>query len=408
MGNFCYNSVVDQNSFKALFSPSGQGALQAAVSLQPREVDYLRHFQTLCRSFPPDLARAALETAILRGAARHKFPLADAMYFTREALEQASAFEVSTYRAMRYASFSRLVDLGCSIGGDSLALAALAPTIGIDRDSLRLLLAQANLAAAGLAERVHFVRADLQTALPMEEGTQTALFFDPGRRSQGRRIYSVEAYQPPLGVVAGWQADFPAIGVKISPGVDLAELAPYEAEVEFISLHGELKEAVLWFGSLKSTGRRATILPEAHTLCSLQDFDLAPGIEDSGTSAPLAYIYEPDPAVLRAGLVMDLAAQLEAFQLDRDIAYLTAERGLPTPFARAWAIEAWFPFGLKRLRSYLRERHVGRVTVKKRGSPLQPEALIHDLRLSGDQERVVFLTHLRGNPIVVIGIPYFP
>ena len=394
---------MDQSSLKALCSPAGQAALQAAVSLQPREVDFLRHFQTLCRSFSPELARAALETAILRYEARIKFPLAEAMYFTREALEQASASEISNYRAGRYTSFDRLVDLGCSIGGDSLALAALAPTVGIDRDPLRLLLAQANLNAAGLADRTHFLCADLKASLPLRDSPQTALFFDPGRRSQGRRIYSVSAYHPPLSVLAGWQSSFPAIGVKISPGVNLAELTPYDAEVEFISLHGELKEAVLWFGLLKSAGRRATILPGSHTLYAPQAFDLAQSGKNPQTSEPLAYFYEPDPAVLRAGLVADLAAQLDAFQIDPDIAYLTAEKKQPTPFARAWAVEAWFPFGLKRLRSYLRERQVGRVTVKKRGSPLQPEALIHDLRLSGDQERVVFLTHLRGAPVVVIG-----
>ena len=406
--HFCYNSSMDQVSFKALLSPSGQEALQAAVSLQPREVVFLRHFQTLCRSFPPELARAALETAILRDEAHLKFPLADRMYFTREALEQASASEISAYRAGRYAPFSCLVDLGCSIGGDSLALAALAPTIGIDRDPLRLMLAQANLAAVGLAERAHFLRADLQASLPLKASTRTALFFDPGRRSQGRRIYSVKAYQPPLSVTLGWQASFPARGVKISPGVDVAELAPYDAEVEFISVHRELKEAVLWFGPLKNAGRRATILPGAHTLYSLQVYGLSLGGENRQTSEPLAYFYEPDPAVLRAGLVADLAIQLEAFQIDPDIAYLTAEKKQPTPFARAWDVEAWFPFGLKRLRSYLRERQVGRVTVKKRGSPLQPEALIRDLRLSGDQERVVFLTHLRGAPVVVIGFPTIP
>ena len=394
---------MDQASWKALCNPTGQEALQAAVSLQPREADFLRHFQTLCRRFPPDVARAALETAILRGEARLKFPIAETMYFTREALEQASAFEVSTYRAGRYAPFDRLADLGCSIGGDSLALAALAPTVGIDRDPFRLMLAQVNLAAAGLADRAQFLRADLQAALPLSGSTRTALFFDPGRRSQGRRIYSVNAYEPPLSVVADWQASFPAMGVKISPGVDLAELAPYDAEVEFISLRGELKEAVLWFGMLKSAGRRATIMPGAHTFFSPQARDLAQRDENRQTSEPLAYFYEPDPAVLRAGLVVNLAAQLDAFQLDPDIAYLTAEHQQPTPFARAWAVEAWFPFGLKRLRAYLRERRVGRVTVKKRGSPLQPEALIHDLRLSGDQERVVFLTHLRGAPVVVIG-----
>jgi hypothetical protein len=117
---------------------------------------------------------------------------------------------------------------------------------------------------------------------------------------------------------------------------------------------------------------------------------------------PQAFLFEPDPAVLRAGLVGTLGAQLNAAQLDTDIAYLTTGQLQPTPFARAWAMEDWFPFQLKRLRAYLRERGIGRVTVKKRGSPLEPERLIRDLRLSGEDECTIFLTHLRGKPIVII------
>jgi hypothetical protein len=399
---------MDQASLKAFLNPAGNAALQAATSLQPREADFLRHFQHLCRSYPPELARAALETAILRSEARSKFPFADQMYFTREALEQASAYEVSTYRAKRYRSFDRLVDLGCSIGSDSLALAALAPTLGIDRDPLRLALAQANLTAAGLADRTLFLHADLRSSLPIRSSIQTALFFDPGRRSQGRRVHSVNAYHPPLSVVSAWQAIFPAIGVKISPGVNLVELTSYDAEVEFISLQGDLKEAVLWFGPLKSGERTATILPGPHTLNTPASPDTENSRNTPRTSEPLAYLYEPDPAVLRAGLVGDLAIRLDAFQLDLDIAYLTAENKQPTPFARVWEIEAWFPFGLKRLRFYLREHGVGRVTIKKRGSPLQPETLMRDLRLRGDLERVVVLTHLRGTPVVLICFPSIP
>jgi len=108
---------------------------------------------------------------------------------------------------------------------------------------------------------------------------------------------------------------------------------------------------------------------------------------------------------MRSGLVADLGTLLNAFQLDPEIAYLTTDKFMPTPFANAWEIEGWFPFGLKRLRSYLRERHVGQVTVKKRGSPLQPEALIRDLRLKGEDERILFLTQLEGRPIVVVCMP---
>jgi hypothetical protein len=114
-------------------------------------------------------------------------------------------------------------------------------------------------------------------------------------------------------------------------------------------------------------------------------------------------LYEPDPAILRAGLVTTLAALINARQIDPSIAYLTSEILTPTPFARAFAIEAALPFQLKRLRAALRARGVGEVTVKKRGSPLEPEALIRQLKLSGPESRIVFLTQVSGKPYALIG-----
>ena len=115
------------------------------------------------------------------------------------------------------------------------------------------------------------------------------------------------------------------------------------------------------------------------------------------------YLYEPDPAVMRAGLVTDLAAQIGAHQLDADIAYLTSNSLTPTPFARPFAIEADMPFSQKRLREKLRAMNVGRVTVKKRGSPLDPDDFARSLRLKGDEERILFLTHVQGKAWILIG-----
>jgi hypothetical protein len=171
-------------------------------------------------------------------------------------------------------------------------------------------------------------------------------------------------------------------------------------------VHGELKEAVLWFGPLKTAWRRATVLPGPHSLCI--ESPQGDGIEKPGADLPLseprAYLIEPDPSILRAGLVAMLGKLLQASQLDATIAYLTADNRVATPFGRAWVVEDWMPFGLKRLREYLRQRGVGQVTIKKRGSPLEPIALAHELRLKGDDQRVLFLTQLSGKPIVVIGM----
>jgi SAM-dependent methyltransferase len=398
---------VELNAFQSLLRPQGQEALRAAAALSPLEVDFLRHYQSLARQFPPELARAALETAILRAEASTKFPASGKMYFTRQAMEQASSWDISKYRAKRYQHFDTVIDLGCSIGSDTLALASVASTIGIDLDPLRLSMARVNAEAHNLSNNAAFIQADLNTNLPFSPISyplSPALFFDPARRLDGRRVFSVHQYNPPLSIIENWLPHFPALGIKVSPGVNLSELHSYQAELEFISLRGELKECVLWFGPLKTTSRRSTILPGPFTLTS----DL-PAAELQKKKLPLsepgAYLYEPDPAVLRAGLVYNLGVRINARQLDPDIAYLTADDRTQTPFARCWEVEDWLPFNLKRLRAYLRERDIGRVTVKKRGSPLQPEVLIHDLRLRGEREKVVFLTHLRGRPIVIVCLP---
>ena len=386
------------SSFAALLTPAGQEALQAAQSLRPREEDFLNHFGSLCRSYPSPVARLALQIAILRMEGREKFPLAEQMYFTRAALEQASAYEISTYRARRFQGYAPLFDLGCSIGGDTLALAEIAPTVGLDLDRLRLVMAKENLTAAGLERQALFLCADLNRPLPFQLPPDAGLFFDPARRANGRRIFSVGEYRPPLRRIEDWIATTPALGVKISPGVKMAEIETLDAEVEFISLRGELKEAVLWFGPLKRSKRRATILPGPFTMV----VDVSDEPAAIGLSEPRTYLYEPDPAVLRAGLVRRLATQLDAAQLDTQIAYLTSDGLRHTPFARAWSVQSWFPFNLKRLRAELRRQNVGEVIVKKRGSPLQPEELIRRLHLKGDQRMVVFLTHLRGRPIVIL------
>jgi hypothetical protein len=389
---------MESDTFRLLLTSPGQDALRRAEELQPREVDFLSHYTLLARQYPAHLARAALETAILRREATTKFPFASQMYFTRPALEQATPYPVAAYRAERFRPFARTADLGCSIGSDTLALAAHSQTLGLDRDPLRLEMARANLAAMGLADRASFLQADLTSPLPFHPAPDLALFFDPARRSQEKRIFSVRDYHPPLRTVLEWLPRHPALGVKISPGVKLEELSTYpDSELEFISLKGELKEAVLWFGPLAGAARRATVLPGPHTLASARVPEMRLQL-----SEPLAYLYEPDPSILRAGLVAPLGLELGAFQLDPEIAYLTASQQVATPFARSWQVVDWFPFQLKRLRAYLRERKVGEVVVKKRGSPLQPERLIRDLRLSGDQQRVVFLTQLRGKPIIVI------
>lgn len=386
------------DDFYFLLSPAGQRLLRETADTSITPHNHLQIASQLRQQVTAPQAQAVLETILLRQQAAAKFSRAADMYFTRPALEQASAEIISTYRARRFAvaGLDSIADLGCGIGGDALALAAIAQVTGVERDPVRLAMAQENVRVYGHGDRFQPLQADLLTldSLPVQ-----AAFFDPARRDEhGRRFHSVHDYQPPLSLMDRWRERVAGTAVKISPAVDYAEL-PADAEIEFISVHGEVREGVLWCDALHSgTSRRATLLPGEQTLTTA---DLP--AEPIPITEPQSFLYEPDGAVIRAHLVEAVAVQLGATKLDEEIAYLTADTAQSTRFARCFRLEAFFPFQLKRLRYYLREHNVGRVIIKKRGSPLDPTTLMRQLRLQGDEQRIIFLTQVRGKAAVLIG-----
>ena len=124
------------------------------------------------------------------------------------------------------------------------------------------------------------------------------------------------------------------------------------------------------------------------------------------------YLYEPDGAVIRAGLVAHAARGLGGRLLDRTIAYVTTDSpapldatGLADGLARGYRVLDTMPFGLKRLRSYLRERGVGRLTIKKRGTAVTPEQLRRQLALTGDATATIVLTRVGGSQQVLVVEP---
>lgn len=381
-----------------LLTPEGQQLLREASEPPIREDNHLQVVSRLREKYKAGLVQAAVETVLLRQRAASKFSHASEMYFTKGALEQASGEVVANYRAAKYArlGLQTLVDLGCGIGGDAVALTADANVIGIDLEPLRLLMARENVDIYGHGSRFLALQGDVRTILAPRID---AFFFDPGRRDKsGKRLKSVTRYQPPLSTVDLWRERIEHGAVKVSPAIDYAEI-PAEATVEFVSFAGDVKEGILWYGDLQdNAARRATLLPVGCTL-STEDY---PGGR-AAVTPPGNYLYEPDGAVIRAHLVQALACRLNGRQIDPEIAYLTSDNYQETPFARCFELEDWFPFQLKRLRHYLRARNVGTLTIKKRGSPLEPESLRRQLRLRGDEERVLFLTHVLGEPAVLIG-----
>ena len=100
-----------------------------------------------------------------------------------------------------------------------------------------------------------------------------------------------------------------------------------------------------------------------------------------------------------------MAELLDAGLLSPDIAYLTGDRLVPTPFATAYRVLDHFPFALKPLRAYLRARDVGAVTIKKRGTAVEPEQLRRQLALKGSRPATIVLTRIADRHSVLVVEP---
>ncbi|WP_415952401.1 THUMP-like domain-containing protein [Streptomyces sp. KLOTTS4A1] len=403
-------------TFRALLTDEGRALLAELRDHDPAQE--LALATRLRRGYPPELVSAAFGQARLRQRAAAKFG-ADAarMFFTPNGVEQATRTSVADYRAEQFRELGvrSLADLCCGIGGDAIALArAGIPVLAVDRDPLTCEVARANAEALGLEELIEVREADVTD---VDTTPYDAVFVDPARRggrqagaarsasvrgggrATGGRIFDPEAYSPPLSWAVEAARKAPHAALKIAPGVP-HEAVPEDAYAEWISDAGEVKEAVLWFGTRPGTFG-ARLLPSGASLRSAR----ATMLPDPEPRPVGRYLYEPDGAVIRAHLVAEVAREVGGGLLDPMIAYVTSDELHPSPYATAYEITDQLPFNVKKLKALLRERGVGILTVKKRGSAVEPEELRKKMKLQGRNAATVFLTKVAGAPTMLVGHP---
>ncbi|MGW3991657.1 class I SAM-dependent methyltransferase [Streptomyces sp. NPDC004830] len=384
------------NDLAPLLTPEGRALLDEVRDIDPAQE--LAVATRLRREHPAELVSAALGQARLRQRAAVKFGAEDArrMFFTPDGVEQSTRASVAAYRAGRMAALgvTSVADLCCGIGGDAIALArAGIRVLAVDRDPRTAEAARANAEALGLAELIEVREADVAD---VDTTGYDAVFADPARRGGRGRIFDPEAYSPPLSWAVAAARRAPHAALKVAPGIP-HEAVPQDAEAEWISDGGDVKEAVLWFGTAPGAVR-ATLLPGPRSL-------LSRGLPDPEVRPPGRYLYEPDGAAIRAHLVAEVAEEVGGGLLDATIAYVTADTLHPTPYATAYEITDHLPFNVKKLKALLRERRVGTLTVKKRGSAVEPEELRRKVKPQGPHAATVFLTRVAGAPAMLVGHP---
>ena len=385
---------MERSELVALLSPEG---LRLLDSLPPynSERDVLAIVSDLRKhGHSPTLVAAVLTQSKLRRKAVAKFgDFASQMLFTEAGLEQATRLPVAARHAGRFraAGIRRVADLGCGIGGDALALAALElDVLAIEADEVTAAIASFNLAPFPSA------RVEQRRAEDVDLREIDGVFLDPARRTAGHtqteRLTDPDDYTPSLGF-AYELATGRSVGLKLGPGFD-RDLIPSTAEAQWVSADGQVVELGLWFGALARPGiHRAALVLRGDRADELTADADSPD-EETG---PLGeFLYEPDGAVIRARLIGDLARRLGGRMLSEQIAYITTDRPAETPFAAGFRVLETLPYAEKDLKKALRQRGIGTLEIKKRGVDVDPAALRRRLGLNGDRPATLILTRVAG------------
>lgn len=319
--------------------------------------------------FGPDVAAWALTQATLRRRARAKFARADEMLFTPDGLEQASRDSVRAWRAARFADagVAQVWDLGCGVGADAMAFADAGLAVhAVDVDEATVEVATWNLGLAGAGPAERGLAED--AAVPGGVG----VFLDPARRTARGRTWNVADFTPPWSLVLDHLASDRFVCVKLGPGLP-KELIPEGVRAIWVSDGGDVVEVSLW--NRLPAGRSAVLLGGAGVL-ELEPAGVEPGV------APLGgYLYEPDGAAIRAGLVGE--AVPGAWLLDAHVAYLSSDVPIDTPWATRFEVVDVLDYSVKTLRAYVREHGIGTLEIKKRAIDVDPAALRRQLKPKG-------------------------
>ncbi|MCI0361898.1 MAG: class I SAM-dependent methyltransferase [Planctomycetaceae bacterium] len=342
-------------------------------------------------------AHLVIEQCELRERAREKFALAERMFFTGKGLEQATDQRVAAAKAARFPA-GRVADLCCGIGGDSLALARRTASgssdeqlSAVELDPAVAAIAAANLRVGGCT------RAAVETAdaAAFPVGQCAAWHIDPDRRAEGRRTSRVELYAPSLESLRRLLGQNSNAAIKLAPAAQAPPDWRESAELCWLGSRGECRQQVAWFGSL---ARR----PGEHSACVV---DARGGertiVGQPEEAIPVAralarYLYEPHAAVLAAKIAGAICRMHALAAVSPGVAYLTSDASIDEPAADSFEILDVLPLDRKRLREYLRQRHIGRLEIKKRGVPIDPAKLRQEVIGAGEGEAMLVVSRVGG------------
>jgi hypothetical protein len=373
----------------------------------------------LRRAYPdlsPEQCAAALTQASLRDLASERYGIEEQRFLTRDGLEQATRPVIARRRAQIIAASgsARVVDLTAGLGFDASAFVAAGLDVTVVEQSPQTAcLLAANVSAARL------VLGDATDPSILAEathdlGSDDVIFIDPARRdSSGRRTSDgsraqserdPERWSPPWSFVTSL-ARHHRICIKTTPSFPPGNV-PLGWQGEWTSVGGNSTEACLWSWPVFDAPRRAVRIVSAES--DVAEFEGAGSGSGSGTIVKElgAWLHEPDPSIIKAGLIDELGVTFGAWHLDPSSSWLSSDHPVTSPFLRSFAVKEMLPSDPKSLRRALRDRGIGALTIRGRSTGIDPQALRKRLDLDGLNPATIVITVSRGRRVTLLVTPH--
>ncbi len=348
-----------------------------------------------------------LEFIHIRTKAILKYPRASQMLFTKEGLEQASSKWLAEYRTLKikqaFPSVQNVLEICSGIGGDTIALGLRWGVITVEKDPEIIKILSHNLKVYNLFEKVEIIEGDILELIDQNDfkdklSNIDCIFFDPSRRYNSNHTIKIEEYRPSLSLLAKLLKITPNIVVKVAPAVNFSYIK-FDCDIEVVSYKGSVKETMLWFGKFKKSDKPqiiATKLPENISMVKQDNIPI------KVSRFPKKYIYEPDPAFIKAHVLNDIALKYNLFFLHEKIAFLTSDKALKTPMLKSYKYIYHCDMNFSKINKILKDYSIGRLDYKSRGVKIDFKTIHKSFEYHGKEQGLIIFTLILNQPHIIL------
>lgn len=240
---------------------------------------------------------------------KHRDKFSKKLASDNQGLRFATPEIVAQYRARRLKT-DVLADISCGVGGQTIFFAKECRKVyAVDIDPKKIELAKTNCAIYDV-DNVEFIVGDALDERVVARISDADIIFSDPARPPSEDMRTLSNLSPSIDDVMQTYSMTRNFAFEVPPQLP-PERIGFECEKEYLSLNGKLNRLTLYFGDLAKGDRCAVTLPEYARLCAesesarTHDADTYPT-----TDSLLAYAYDIEPSVIKAGLLGRFVDQL--------------------------------------------------------------------------------------------------